>query len=145
MPKLSSAKRMTIGAFVCTVAAVLLAATSEQVAARFGGFRGGGFGGFHGGGFGGGGFGGFHGGGFGGGRFEGFGGGGFGGSRFGDGGMFDRGRDSGFGQGGFGSIRNNANFADRNNAFRQSHPKFNGDAKQLQQNRFNEANTLQQN
>src|SRR5262245_7748883 len=79
--------------------AMRLAAMSEQVAARFGGFRGGGFGGFHGG-FGGGGFGGFHGGGVSGGRFGGLGGGGFGGVRFGDGGAFDRVRDSGFGGGG---------------------------------------------
>ena len=120
MQKPGSLKRMAVVALAGTAMAVLLAATSEQVSARFGGFHGGG------------GFGGFH-------------GGGFGGARFGDGGHFDRGGDSGFGRGGFGSIRNSANFSDRSNAFRSSHPEFDGDAKQLQQNRFNEANTLQQN
>jgi len=130
MRKLPIVKKLTAIAVAGAAMTVLLAVTSQEVAARFGGFRGGGFGGFHGG-FGGGGFGGFHGGGFGGGRFGGFGGGGFGGTRFGDGGLFDRGRDSGFGGGGFGSIRNNANFADRSNAFRSSHQEFDGDARQL--------------
>lgn len=108
MQKPGSLKRMAVVALAGTAMAVLLAATSEQVSARFGGFHGGG------------GFGGFH-------------GGGFGGARFGDGGLFDRGGDSGFGRGGFGSIRNSANFSDRSNAFRSSHPEFDGDAKQLQQ------------
>src|SRR6185369_9750106 len=138
MPNITSLKKMAAIALAGVGVAMVLAATSEQVAARFGGFGGGGF-------RGGGGFGGFHGGGFGGGRFGGlgggrFGGGGFGGSRFGDGGLFDRGGDAGFGGGGFGSIRNSGNFADRSGTFQASHPEFNGDAKQLQQNRFNEAN-----
>ena len=69
MPNITSLKKMAAIALAGVGVAMVLAATSEQVAARFGGggFRGGG-GGFHGGGFGGGG-----------GRFGGFGGGRFGG------------------------------------------------------------------
>jgi hypothetical protein len=126
-------KKPISGALVVIVALFLMV-TIEQAAARFGGFRGGGFGGFHGGGFGG-----FHGG-----DFGGFRGGDFGGRRFGDGGFYDRSADAGFGRGGWGSINHSEDFAHRADSFQSSHPEFSGDAKQLQQNRFNEANSLQQ-
>src|SRR5262245_60722102 len=110
------------GVLVVTVA-IFLSGTIEQASARFGG---GGFGGFHGGG----GFGGFHGGG-------GYGGGGFGGSRFGDGGLYDHSADAGFGRGGWGSVQHGDDFNSRANSFQSNHTEFNGDAQQLQQNRFN--------
>ena len=93
--------------------------------------------------------GGFHG--FGGGGFH-FGGFGGGGSRFGDGGFADRSTDAGFGRGGFGSVHNASNFSEHADTFQQAHPEYQHNASQFkkkkkrgQQNRFNEANTLQQN
>ena len=114
-------------------------------------FRGG-FGGFHGGFAGGGGrFGGWHGNAAGGG-FHGF----SGGSRFGNGGFYDHSGDAGFGRGGWGSVHNASIFSDRASSYDQSHPEYQHNATQFQQNRtatentqqqnrFNEANTLQQN
>src|SRR5262249_32654127 len=79
------------------------------------------------------------------GGFGGFNRGGFGGARFGDGGLFDRSGDAGFGGGGFGSVHNANAFSDRADTFQQSHPEFQHNASQFQQNRSTEANQLQQN
>src|SRR5262245_50633636 len=108
------------------VVVLLLVATIEQVALWFGGFRGGGFGVFRGG------------------DFGGFRVGDFRGGRFGAGGFYDRSADAGFGRGGWGSINHSEDFTSRADSFRSSHPEFSGDAKQLQQSRFNEADSLQQ-
>ena len=133
---------------------VLLAGTAVAVCLAIGGEgamgRGGGFGGFHGGGFGGdraGNFGGYsHWGGYHGGA-----------PRFGDGGFDDRSTDAGFGRGGYGSVHDASTFDDHADTYRQNHPEYQQgqfqqnhpearqNAGQYQQNRFNEANTLQQN
>jgi len=79
------------------------------------------------------------------GGFGGFDRGGQGDVRFGDGGFFDRSSDAGFGGGGFGSVHDADGFSDRAHTFQQSHPEFQHNASQFQQNRSTEANQSQQN
>src|ERR1700756_2598862 len=118
----ASRNRLFAALLAGTAIAACIAIGAEQVGAF--GFRGGGFGGFHGRG----GFGGFHGGGeFHGGGLAG------GGPRLGDSSFADRSHDAGFGQGGFGNVHSASNFSDHADTYRQSHPEYQHNASQFRE------------